>query len=247
MFRIPRQPCADQSHGIQQQGGRSPGRAARRAAATAEFAASASARTSIRRSRMRRTTTSTCLRKVYSSADYVAVNVSSPNTSAAARAAGPRRPATNPGHALLEERRALQAALSGNACRCWSRSRRISTPEQISALGARMCALWQVDGVIATNTSTDLSVRSGRRRPPRTAGGLSGAPLHAMSVRVIAQLRAELGPSFPIIGVGGIVSADHARATLRAGANLLADLHGLRLPGTLRCSRKFMQGACPHD
>jgi dihydroorotate dehydrogenase len=63
------------------------------------------------------------------------------------------------------------------------------------------------------------------------AGGLSGAPLHPRSIRVIAQLRAELGADFPLIGVGGIVSADHARATLRAGANLIQIYTGFAYRG----------------
>jgi dihydroorotate dehydrogenase len=50
-------------------------------------------------------------------------------------------------------------------------------------------------------------------------------------VRVISQLRAELGATFPIIGVGGIVSADHAVATLRAGANLIQIYTGFAYRG----------------
>jgi dihydroorotate dehydrogenase len=94
---------------------------------------------------------------------------------------------------------------------------------QICALAQEMRAL-QPDGVIATNTSSDLNVREQR-------GGLSGAPLHPRSVKVISQLRAELGADFPIIGVGGIVSADAARETLRAGANLLQIYTGFAYRG----------------
>jgi dihydroorotate dehydrogenase len=50
-------------------------------------------------------------------------------------------------------------------------------------------------------------------------------------VSVIAQLRAELGAGFPIIGVGGIVDADQALATLRAGANLLQVYTGFAYRG----------------
>jgi dihydroorotate dehydrogenase len=84
--------------------------------------------------------------------------------------------------------------------------------------------------VIATNTSTDLSVLE----PPPAAqqrGGLSGAPLHPKSVKIISLLRSELGADFPIIGVGGIVSAENARASLRAGANLLQIYTGLAYRG----------------
>jgi dihydroorotate dehydrogenase len=52
-----------------------------------------------------------------------------------------------------------------------------------------------------------------------------------MSVSIIRRLRAELGPDFPIIGVGGIVSADHALATLRAGANLIQIYTGFAYRG----------------
>jgi dihydroorotate dehydrogenase len=103
------------------------------------------------------------------------------------------------------------------------------TPEQISALARDLRAL-AVDGVIATNTTTDRSALGGSPAAAQS-GGLSGAPLHPMSVRAIAQLRAELGAGFPIIGVGGIVSADDALATLRAGANLIQIYTGFAYRG----------------
>jgi dihydroorotate dehydrogenase len=69
-------------------------------------------------------------------------------------------------------------------------------------------------------------------KPPAAAqGGLSGAPLHALSIKVISQLRAALGADFPIIGVGGIVSADNARESLHAGANLLQIYTGFAYRG----------------
>jgi dihydroorotate dehydrogenase len=87
-----------------------------------------------------------------------------------------------------------------------------------------------VDGVIATNTSTDRSAL-GKAPAAAQAGGMSGAPLHPLSLPVIRQLRAELGANFPIVGVGGIVSADHALATLRAGANLIQVYTGFAYRG----------------
>ena len=91
----------------------------------------------------------------------------------------------------------------------------------------------EVDGVIATNTSTERGLLGPLAKAPAAAqaGGLSGAPLHPLSVTVIAQLRAELGTTFPIIGVGGIVDADHALATLRAGANLIQAYTGFAYRG----------------
>jgi dihydroorotate dehydrogenase len=101
--------------------------------------------------------------------------------------------------------------------------------EQLTSLAVALRALG-VEGVIATNTSTDLS-GLGTDWPDSRRGGLSGAPLHASSLRVIRQLRSELGPDFPIIGVGGIVSADHALATLNAGANLIQIYSGFAYRG----------------
>ena len=56
--------------------------------------------------------------------------------------------------------------------------------------------------------------------PIHHGAGLSGKPLHQRSLAVISQLRRELGANVPIIGVGGITTADAALETLKAGANL---------------------------
>ena len=101
--------------------------------------------------------------------------------------------------------------------------------EQVSSLAQDLRSL-QIDGVIATNTSTDRGELA-KSPAAQEQGGLSGAPLHALSLRMIVQLRAELGANFPIIGVGGIVSADQALATLRAGANLIQVYTGFAYRG----------------
>jgi dihydroorotate dehydrogenase len=77
-----------------------------------------------------------------------------------------------------------------------------------------------IDGVIATNTTLSRDAVIGH---PHAAegGGLSGAPLAPASNRVIAALRAALGPAFPIIGVGGVTNAEGARAKRAAGADLV--------------------------
>jgi dihydroorotate dehydrogenase len=170
-----------------------------------------------------------CLRKVYACADYVAVNISSPNT------ARLRELQAHDGlqrilGALLEERRVLQER-HGKRLPLLVKVAPDLTPEQISALTQDVRSL-AVDGVIATNTTIERGAL-GAAPAAAQAGGLSGAPLHPLSVRVIAQLRAELGADFPLIGVGGIVSADHALATLRAGANLLQLYTGFAYRGPL--------------
>jgi dihydroorotate dehydrogenase len=168
-----------------------------------------------------------CLRKLYSLADYIAVNISSPNT-ARLRELQAGDALDRILSALCEERLVLQAAY-GRRVPLLVKIAPDLDPQQISTLARALLAL-DVDGVIATNTSTG---RDGVAGAPAAAqsGGLSGAPLHSLSVRVIAQLRAELGAAFPIIGIGGIVSADHARATLRAGANLIQVYTGFAYRG----------------
>jgi dihydroorotate dehydrogenase len=168
-----------------------------------------------------------CLRKVYAQADYVAVNVSSPNTERL-RELQARDGLQRILSTLLEERLKLQQRFTRRVPLLVKVAPDLDSA-QLSALAQEVRSV-QLDGVIATNTSSDLSVL----QPPPAAeqrGGLSGAPLHPASVKIISQLRAELGADFPIIGVGGIMSAEHARETLRAGANLLQIYTGFAYRG----------------
>ncbi len=168
-----------------------------------------------------------CMRKVYVAADYIAVNISSPNTLRL------RELQSSDGlgrilGALLEERAVLQDRYGKRVPLLVKVAPDLSA-EQVTALALDLRTL-QIDGVIATNTSTG---RSGLdpSPPAQEQGGLSGAPLHPLSLRVISQLRAELGTHFPIIGVGGIVNAAAARATLGAGANLIQVYTGFAYRG----------------
>jgi dihydroorotate dehydrogenase len=169
-----------------------------------------------------------CLRKVYPHADYVAINVSSPNT-ARLRELQDRDGLRRILGTLLDERVALQER-HGKRVPLLVKVAPDLSEAQVFALAQEMRSL-QPDGVIATNTSSDLNV-PGKPLAAEQRGGLSGAPLHHLSVKLISQLRAELGADFPIIGVGGIVSADNARETLRAGANLLQIYTGFAYRGT---------------
>ena len=158
-----------------------------------------------------------CLRKVYAHADYVAVNVSSPNT-ARLRELQDRDGLQRILGSLMDERHSLEAR-HGKRVPLLVKIAPDLSAEQIREFAQEVRAL-QLDGIIATNTSSDLNVL-GKPLADEQHGGLSGEPLHIQSVNVIAQLRAELGREVPIIGVGGIVSAHGARQTLHAGANLL--------------------------
>jgi dihydroorotate dehydrogenase len=97
--------------------------------------------------------------------------------------------------------------------------------EQIALIAATLLR-HHMDGVIATNTTLE---RESVQWLPHSneAGGLSGAPVREMSNQVIAQLRAALGPDFPIIGVGGILSGADAVAKVQAGADVVQIYTGL--------------------
>jgi dihydroorotate dehydrogenase len=168
-----------------------------------------------------------CLRKVYAQADYVAVNVSSPNTARLRELQG-RDALERILGALLEERRRLKERYIKHVPLLVKIAPNLDA-EQITLLATTLRAAG-VEGVIATNTSTDLGLL-GPDWPEAHRGGLSGAPVHALSVAVIARLRAELGTNFPIIGVGGIMDAEHAVATLEAGATLIQVYTGFAYRG----------------
>jgi dihydroorotate dehydrogenase len=168
-----------------------------------------------------------CMRKVYEHAHYIAVNISSPNT------ARLRELQSGDGlqrilGALLEERENLRRRF-GTRVPLLVKVAPDLDAAQISALAHDLRAL-EIDGVIATNTTTDHSLLK-TPLPANAGGGLSGLPLHLLSMSVITQLRAALGAAFPIIGVGGIVDARGARASLRAGATLLQVYTGFAYRG----------------
>ncbi|MCB1997904.1 MAG: quinone-dependent dihydroorotate dehydrogenase, partial [Rhodoferax sp.] len=88
-----------------------------------------------------------------------------------------------------------------------------------------------IDGVIATNTTIARDAVQGLPHA-KEAGGLSGAPVLEASNRVIRALRAALGPAYPIIGVGGVLSGADAQAKIAAGADLVQVYTGLIYRGS---------------
>ena len=168
-----------------------------------------------------------CLRRVYAVADYVAVNISSPNT------AGLRE--------LQEEQalRRLVGTLRDEQDKLATRhGKRVPLLVKIAPdlsendidAAARVLGDLRVDGVIATNTTISRAAVQGLRHAEET-GGLSGAPVLAASNQVIRQLRAALGSRYPIIGVGGILSAEDAVSKIRAGADVVQIYTGLIYEG----------------
>ncbi len=167
------------------------------------------------------------LRAVHAHADYVSVNVSSPNTRNL-RQLQSDEALENLLCGLAEERARLADA-QGRRVPLLLKVAPDLEPGQIAALADALLR-HGVDGVIATNTTLARDGVEGLRHAGE-AGGLSGAPLQARSDAVIAQLRARLGRGYPIIGVGGIVDAAGARAKIEAGADLVQLYTGLIYQG----------------
>ena len=160
---------------------------------------------------------------VYAHADYVAINISSPNTANLRSLQGDAAL-----KALLDPlmtRREQLARQHGRKVPVFVKIAPDLDETQVT-LVAKTLQDCGVDGVIATNTTLTREAVSGHRHAGE-AGGLSGRPVQAASNRVIAALRAALGGAFPIIGVGGVLSGDDARAKRAAGADLVQVYTGL--------------------
>jgi dihydroorotate dehydrogenase len=166
-----------------------------------------------------------CFRVVAPHADYVAVNVSSPNTAnlRQLQQVDQLRPILE---ALLAARSQL---LSGSSS---SKSLPILvkvSPDLVSddlAAIARLVRELRIDGVIATNTTITRDVVKGVRNSEQ-AGGLSGAPIRELALKSIPILREHLGSDVPLIAAGGIDSGAAAVAALQAGADLIQIYTGL--------------------
>lgn len=155
------------------------------------------------------------LRAVHTHADYVAVNVSSPNTPGL-RALQAEAPLARLLAALKTEQDALARATGRYVPLALKIAPDLAIGE-ISAI-ARLARSHKFDAVIATNTT--ISRPAVHDDPHATeAGGLSGRPLKHLATNVIRQLYRELKGEIPIIGVGGIETADDAWDKLVAGAD----------------------------
>ena len=157
----------------------------------------------------------TALAGAYPLADYVTLNISSPNTrNLRSLQAGE---ALDPLLAAVRARAEELAAQHGRRVPVLLKIAPDLDAAQIDAI-AQALTRHGMTGVIATNTT--LSREAVQDLPHgQEAGGLSGAPVRQMSNRVIAQLRAALGPDFPIIGAGGILTGQDAAEKQHAGAN----------------------------
>jgi dihydroorotate dehydrogenase len=164
---------------------------------------------------------------VYAHADYVTVNISSPNTQNLRALQGDA--ALDALLAALSERR---EALAREFCRRVPMFVKIAPDldeAQVRVIAATL-PRHGIDGVIATNTTLDRAAVQGLPHADEK-GGLSGRPVFEASNRVIAQLRGALPAGFAIIGVGGVMDAASARAKREAGADLVQIYTGLIYKG----------------
>lgn len=158
-------------------------------------------------------------------ADYVAINVSSPNT---------------PGLRELQDKDALRAILAalqadgralGRGVPIWVKVAPDLTDAALADL-VGVCLDEQVAGVIATNTTVSREgLAASEQRYAGEAGGLSGAPLRLRSLEVVRLVARESGGRIPIMGVGGLRTPEHALAMLDAGASLVQVYSALALHG----------------
>ena len=169
----------------------------------------------------------TCLEGVYPHADYVTVNISSPNTQNLRALQSDA--ALDALLAAIAERREALAVQQGRRVPVFVKIAPDLQDEQVAVIAATL-QRHGMDGVIATNTTISREAVKGLRHAEET-GGLSGAPVYEASNRVISQLRAALGQGFPIIGVGGILSAEDAVGKIRAGADVVQIYTGLVYQG----------------
>jgi dihydroorotate dehydrogenase len=164
-----------------------------------------------------------CLEGVYPHADYVTVNISSPNTSDLRSLQGDEALGGLLG--ALAQRREELAHQHGRRVPIFVKIAPDLDQAQVVAIASAL-KRHGMDGAVATNTTTSREEVKGLPQAEE-AGGLSGAPLLEASNRVIGQLRSALGKGFPIIGVGGVMSAQDAVSKIRAGADAVQIYTGL--------------------
>ena len=150
-------------------------------------------------------------------ADYVALNVSSPNTPGLRELQG--------GERLRDLLGAIAGANRGRASRVpvlLKIAPDLSFREIDAVLGA--AAEFGIDGIIATNTTL---ARPGIFAGAPEPGGLSGAPLRARSTEIIRYIARSTGGRLPIIGVGGVCDLESAGEKMDAGATLVQVYTGM--------------------
>ncbi len=158
-----------------------------------------------------------CLDAVYERASYVTVNISSPNTKNLRDLQSSEKLDELLGTVMA--RRAALARHHGREKPLLVKVAPDLDDSQVQAI-ATLAMKHRIDGLIATNTTVGREAVAGHRHALQS-GGLSGRPLFAPSTAVLGKLSRLLAGRVPLIGVGGILSGDDARAKLEAGASLV--------------------------
>ncbi|MFL2483656.1 MAG: quinone-dependent dihydroorotate dehydrogenase [Verrucomicrobia bacterium] len=167
------------------------------------------------------------LRKAYGIADYITINVSSPNTSGLRELQSPEF-ARGLLSALMKERNNLREDHGKNVPIAVKLDPDMSH-EQINLLADLFLEL-KIDAVIATNTTISRDEVK-KHHLASEQGGLSGKPIHSKSNEAISKFYGALNDDIPIIGVGGISSKKDAEEKIAAGAKLLQIYTGLVYQG----------------
>ncbi|WPL15374.1 Dihydroorotate dehydrogenase (quinone) [Thiorhodovibrio winogradskyi] len=169
-------------------------------------------------------------------ADYVTVNISSPNT-----------PGLRNLQSIQDVRRIISALQTANQGLASPRPLLVKLAPDLTDGDAIDCARAALDegcaGLILTNTTIDFSALPDP--PAGLSGGLSGRPVLARSTELLATLRAELGEKPVLIGVGGIFSPEDAVAKFNAGADLIQLYTGLIYHGPALVRRILEQDLEP--
>ena len=180
-----------------------------------------------------------CLEKAYCYADYIVINISSPNTPGLRQLQDAEEL-----DRLLGELKSNQRKLTDEHGKYTPVAVKIAPdlePPQIESIAGLLLA-HGIDGVIATNTT--ISRGSIEALPDANeTGGLSGAPLKQKATMVVRQLNAVLKGNVPIIAAGGIMSAADAQEKIEAGASLVQIYSGLIYRGP-HLVREIGQALC---
>lgn len=186
------------------------------------------------------------LRRLHRFADYVAVNVSSPNTPGLRSLQG-----TDALRRLVDALIDTSSRLAADDGRDVPLVVKVAPDLTDSAVHelVDVCLEHGVRGVIAANTTVDRSILTTAGTVASEVGGLSGRPLLPRALEVVRAVREHAGRRLAVIGVGGIRSADDARRMVEAGADLVQLYTGLIYegPGVLRAIRRGMAAGSMAD
>ena len=169
-----------------------------------------------------------CLRKAHLLADYITINISSPNT-LDLRQLQESENLVN----LLQNLKQEQLELEKKSKKYTPIVVKIAPDQGDEATKsmAQTIKISQIDGIICTNTTINKNNLKKELHQNET-GGLSGKPLLSRSNAVLKLIRQTLGDDFPLIGVGGILTEDDAMSKINAGANLVQIYTGFIYQGT---------------